>query len=224
MGEGDKWSEIVCGKDSSYVYFVLGWLEQPWQDKNLLYHAAQRAQRTNQWRTPFIQYVLHVSQFSSVSTVSRGHPSLVSLVPMIPCFLLLATVGLVSSNTCPWTSIPTLNNSRIVRPWVYVKRPLPAWLYLVAPEILSLYPLIICWPLKLISRELGHKEEKGERGGGLNREGDPCRCRHNIFTSCKKGGGNMILLSYLPALFRWKFNDDPTTFVSSTVNFFKRDQ
>jgi len=35
LGDGDKWSKIVYGEEK--VYFVLGRLEQPRQDKNLLY-------------------------------------------------------------------------------------------------------------------------------------------------------------------------------------------
>jgi hypothetical protein len=88
LGDGDKVSEIVCGEDSIYV--LLGWLEQPRQDKNLFYQHNEPNEPTSEGH---LSYVLLESQFSSVSTVNRGHPSLVS---MIPRFLLLATVGLVS--------------------------------------------------------------------------------------------------------------------------------
>jgi hypothetical protein len=62
---------MVYGKEK---YFVLGRLEQPRQDKYLLYQHG-----TNQGRTPFL--VLFESPFVSISTVNRarGHPSLVSL-------------------------------------------------------------------------------------------------------------------------------------------------
>ncbi len=55
--------------------FVLGRLEQPRQNKNLLYRHDKPNEPTNKGPLPF---VLFESPFSSVSTVNRAHPSLVS--------------------------------------------------------------------------------------------------------------------------------------------------
>jgi hypothetical protein len=52
-----------------------------------------------------------------------------------------------------------------------------------------LYPWIICWPLKLISRELGQKEEKGEGGRTFTEKethADVVIISLNI-ASCKRG-------------------------------------
>ena len=70
LDNGYKGSEIVYGEEKKY--FVLGRLEQPKQNKNLLY----RHDKPNE---P-LPFVLFESPFTSVSTVSRSHPSLVSLV------------------------------------------------------------------------------------------------------------------------------------------------
>jgi hypothetical protein len=57
-------------------YFVLGRLEQPRQNKNLLCWHNQPNEPT---KKGLLSYVLVESPFASVSTVSRRHPSLVSL-------------------------------------------------------------------------------------------------------------------------------------------------
>jgi hypothetical protein len=53
--------------------FVPGRLEQPKQDKNLLYRHDEPNKPTKD-----SSFVFHKSPFDSVSTVSRGNPSLVS--------------------------------------------------------------------------------------------------------------------------------------------------
>ncbi len=58
-------------------YFVLGRIEQPRQDKNLLYQQDQPNEPTKE--RP-LSFVLFESPFTPVPTVSRCHPSLVSLV------------------------------------------------------------------------------------------------------------------------------------------------
>ncbi len=58
-------------------YFVLGWPEQPRQEKSLLYRHDEPNEPTTE--EP-LSFVLFESPFASVSTVSRGHPSLVSLM------------------------------------------------------------------------------------------------------------------------------------------------
>ncbi len=57
--------------------FVRGRLEQPRQDKNLLYRQEEPNEPTKEG--PFSS-ILHESRIASVSEVSRDHPSLVSLV------------------------------------------------------------------------------------------------------------------------------------------------
>ncbi len=55
LGDGDKGIEIVYGAVRKKKIFVLGRLEQPRQNKNLLYrHSARQAPRTNQGRNPVI--------------------------------------------------------------------------------------------------------------------------------------------------------------------------
>jgi hypothetical protein len=61
-------------------YFVLGRLEQPRQDQNLLYCHDEPSKPTKEGP---LSYVLLESPFVSVSAVSRGHPSLVSLVYLV---------------------------------------------------------------------------------------------------------------------------------------------
>ncbi len=58
-------------------YFVLGRLEQPRQNKNLLYRHDLPNEPTK--KGP-LSFVLLESPFTSISTVSRGHPSQVSLL------------------------------------------------------------------------------------------------------------------------------------------------
>ncbi len=74
MGGGDKKIEIVYGEEKKY--FVLGRLEQPRRNKNLLYQHDKPNEPTKEGPPSF---VLFETQFTSVSTVSRIHPSLVSL-------------------------------------------------------------------------------------------------------------------------------------------------
>jgi hypothetical protein len=57
-------------------YFVLGGLEQPMHEKNLLY----RQDKPNEpIKEGLLSGVLFESPFTSVSTDSRGHPSVISL-------------------------------------------------------------------------------------------------------------------------------------------------
>jgi hypothetical protein len=51
LGEGDKVIEKVYGEEKKY--FVLGRLEQPWQNKNLLH---RQAQQTNQGPLSFVLF------------------------------------------------------------------------------------------------------------------------------------------------------------------------
>jgi hypothetical protein len=74
LGDGGKWSEIVLGEGKKY--FVMGWLEQPRQNKNFFYWHAESNELSK--KRP-LSYMLIESPFASVSTVSRGNPSLVSL-------------------------------------------------------------------------------------------------------------------------------------------------
>ncbi len=62
-------------------YFVLGRLEQPRQDKNLLFRHDKPNKPTKEG---LLSFVLFESPFTSVSTVSRAHPSLGSLLLIAP--------------------------------------------------------------------------------------------------------------------------------------------
>jgi len=73
LGDGDKGIEIV------YDEFLPGRLEQPRQNKNLLYRQDKPNKPTKEGHLLFV--VLFESPFPVVSTVSRGHPSIVSLPP-----------------------------------------------------------------------------------------------------------------------------------------------
>jgi hypothetical protein len=74
LGDGDKIIEIVHGEEKKYS--LLGRLEQPRQNKNLLYQHDKPNEPT---KKRSLSFVLFESPFTSVSTVSRGQPSLVSL-------------------------------------------------------------------------------------------------------------------------------------------------
>jgi hypothetical protein len=63
----------VYGEEKKY--FALGRLEQPMQDKNLLYQHDEPIEPTKEGPLALLKY-----PFASVSTLTRGHPSLVSLV------------------------------------------------------------------------------------------------------------------------------------------------
>ncbi|MFO0001806.1 MAG: hypothetical protein ACK559_11820, partial [bacterium] len=69
LGDGDKGIEIVSVREK---YFVLGRLEQPRQNKNLLYRHDKPSEPT---REGPLSCVLFESPFTSVSTDSGGHPS-----------------------------------------------------------------------------------------------------------------------------------------------------
>jgi hypothetical protein len=60
---------------SEEKYFVLGRLEQPRHDKNLLYQPSEPNEPSKEDYVTS-SYVLLESRFASVSTVSRGQPSL----------------------------------------------------------------------------------------------------------------------------------------------------
>jgi hypothetical protein len=62
-----NWNSVRRGRK----YFVLGRLQQPRQEKNLLYWHKDPNEPTKE--RPLL-FVLFESQFASVSTVSRGHP------------------------------------------------------------------------------------------------------------------------------------------------------
>jgi hypothetical protein len=66
------------------IYFVFGRLEQPRQNKILLYRHGKPNEPTKEGP---LSFVLFESQFTSVSTVSRGHPSQVSLAKSHPQFI-----------------------------------------------------------------------------------------------------------------------------------------
>jgi hypothetical protein len=83
---------IVYGEKK--IFYTIGRLEQPRQDKNLLYRHKEPNEPTKEGPLSFL---LFESLFASVSTVSRGHPSLVSLVHS-SCSL--------SSCSRPSTSLP----------------------------------------------------------------------------------------------------------------------
>jgi hypothetical protein len=68
-------------------YFVLGRLEQPRQNKNLLYRQDRPSEASKEGP---LSFVLFESPFASVSTVSQGPPlSIVSL--MLILLIMLAT-------------------------------------------------------------------------------------------------------------------------------------
>ncbi len=75
LGDGDKGIEIVYG-GAEKKYFVPGRLEQPRQNRNLLYRHDKPYEPTKEGP---LSFVLFESPFTSVLTVSRVHPSLVSL-------------------------------------------------------------------------------------------------------------------------------------------------
>jgi hypothetical protein len=69
-----KGNEIVYGEGKKK--FVLGRLEQPRQNKNLLY----RQDKSNEPNTEGpLSFVLFEPPFTSISIISKGHPSLVFL-------------------------------------------------------------------------------------------------------------------------------------------------
>jgi hypothetical protein len=74
LGDGGKGIEKVYSKEKKCV---LGRLEQPRLNKNLLYRYDKAKEPTKEGP---LSFVLFESPFSSVSTFSRGHPSLLSLV------------------------------------------------------------------------------------------------------------------------------------------------
>jgi hypothetical protein len=78
-------------------YFVLGQLEQPRQDKNLLYRHHEPIEPTKEG---LHSYILLDSPFASASTVSRGHPTLVSLVA--PCH----NYSYLSFSSGRWQDLP----------------------------------------------------------------------------------------------------------------------
>ncbi len=73
LDDGDKEIEKVYGEEKKY--FVLGRIEQPSKNKNLLYRHDKPNEPTNSGP---LSFVLFESPFTSVSTVGRNHPSLVS--------------------------------------------------------------------------------------------------------------------------------------------------
>ncbi len=64
-----KWKSVQWGKK----YFVLSWLEQPRQDKSLLYGHNESSEPTKEGT---LSFVLFESPFTSVSPVGGCHPSL----------------------------------------------------------------------------------------------------------------------------------------------------
>jgi len=67
LSDGNRGMEIVYGEKN----FVLGRLEQPGQNKNILYRHDKPNEPTKEGT---ISFVLFDSPFTSVSTVSRGTP------------------------------------------------------------------------------------------------------------------------------------------------------
>ncbi len=63
------------------IYFVMSRLEQPRQNKKLLYQLEEPKEPTKEGPQSYVLVPLE-SPFASVSTVSRDHPSLVSLVKL----------------------------------------------------------------------------------------------------------------------------------------------
>jgi hypothetical protein len=76
LGDRNKGIEIVYGGE---IYFLLDRLEQPGQNKNLLYWHDMPKESTKKGS---LSFVLFESPFTSFSTVSRGHPSLISLTKL----------------------------------------------------------------------------------------------------------------------------------------------
>ncbi len=73
-----NWNSERRGKK----YFVVGRLEQPSQNKNLLYRHDKPSETTKEGPLSF--------SFTSISTVSRGHPSIISLPSTpVPTHLIL---------------------------------------------------------------------------------------------------------------------------------------
>ncbi len=87
-----KWKSVRWGNK----YFVLGQLEQPRQDKNLLYRHYEPNEPTMEGP---LSYVLLESPFASVSPVRRGHPTLLSLVASI-------TIFPISFSSGRWQDLP----------------------------------------------------------------------------------------------------------------------
>jgi hypothetical protein len=71
LGDGDKVIEIVYGEEN---YCVLGPLEQPRKNRNLLNRQDEPIKPSKEGP---LSFVILESPFTSVSTVGRGHPSLV---------------------------------------------------------------------------------------------------------------------------------------------------
>jgi hypothetical protein len=71
LGDGDKAFEIVYPPTVRKKYFLLGRLEQPRQDINLLYWYDKLNVPT---KAGPLSFVFFESPFTSVSTVIRGHP------------------------------------------------------------------------------------------------------------------------------------------------------
>jgi hypothetical protein len=74
LDDGVRRNEMMCGEEN--FLFVLGQLEKPRQNKNLLYQHGKSNEPTKEGP---LSFVLFESPFTSVSKVSRGHPSLVSM-------------------------------------------------------------------------------------------------------------------------------------------------
>jgi hypothetical protein len=76
---GDRYEgiEIVYGEE---IFFLLGRVEKPRQNKDLLYWHDKPNEPTKEG---LLSCVLFESPFASISTVNRGHPSLVSLITFI---------------------------------------------------------------------------------------------------------------------------------------------
>jgi hypothetical protein len=69
LGDGDKGIKIVDGEDKNILYWAE--LEQPRQNKNLLYQHNKSNEPTKE--VP-LSFVLYESPFTSVSTVCRATP------------------------------------------------------------------------------------------------------------------------------------------------------
>jgi hypothetical protein len=72
LGDGDTKSEKLCDEENIFCT-ELYTVEQPRQDKNLLY---RHAELNKPIKKGALSYVLLETPFASLSTGSRGHPSL----------------------------------------------------------------------------------------------------------------------------------------------------
>ncbi len=93
---------------------------QPWHVKNLVHFHDKPNEPTK--KGP-LSFVLFESPFTSVSTVSRGHPSLVSLVPIAQQARQAALLGRLSLSMCLYMQ-PLIHQLMSISYWYDWKNPI----------------------------------------------------------------------------------------------------